>query len=132
MISQEKYQAAKKLLAEDRMSFRQIADCVGINRSTVANIAAEILLGKPERKFDQAKERWATDEYERCPTCGNRVLMPCLLCEINKAAIQSCSLPENAFAIGLDLQPEHSKRLQEVIQNQVARGLRSPQTKDNK
>lgn len=70
-----------RLLREGKLSQRQIAARLGVSRGSVGAIA------NGQRGL-HGKETWsenpeATDPAllpERCPHCGHRVYMPCLVC----------------------------------------------------
>ena len=128
MISQEKYQAVQKLLADGVLSQRRIAALVGVNRGTVRAIAAETRSHK-NRRTDKTQDRWTSDDLSRCPICGNMVMMPCLICEIQQRGFCSDSSDE-AITIGFDLKPDHQERLQEIIDRQIASGIRMPTDRD--
>lgn len=73
----------RRLLREGRLSQRKIASQIGVSRGTVNAIA----LGK--RVDPPARWRREDDGFVhpaglpvRCPGCGGKVQMPCLLCYI--------------------------------------------------
>jgi DNA-directed RNA polymerase subunit RPC12/RpoP len=74
-------EVVERMLAEGLVSQRKIAKLVGISRGTVNSIA----LGRRPRISTPA------DEFERqrgplvrCPGCGGKVFMPCLLCHVRQ------------------------------------------------
>jgi hypothetical protein len=80
MISTSLAQEIDTLLASGKLSRRQIALRVGVGRSTVDAIAngRRGLKGK-----DQTTHRplhLPTSSPLRCPQCGYRVYLPCLIC----------------------------------------------------
>jgi hypothetical protein len=71
----------ERLLAEGLVSQRKIAKLVGMSRGTVNNIA----MGRRPRVTTPV------DEFEpqqgplvRCPGCGGKVYLPCLLCHVRQ------------------------------------------------
>jgi hypothetical protein len=79
MLPLKVVQEIKRLLDEGRCSQRQIAQTLGVGRGTVSAIAS----GKrglhghesmSERELDSAAP-------VRCPGCGARVYLPCILCQ---------------------------------------------------
>jgi hypothetical protein len=72
----------QRLLEEGRMSQRAVAHRVGVSRGTVHAIAHG-------RRRDRRSGRESVSELtpldgpvERCPGCGGKVQMPCLLCRL--------------------------------------------------
>lgn len=83
MIAVSKVDEIRQLLAEGRLSQRQIAKATGISRATVGAIAA----GKrPDYSLRQRPRDALEDEplgpLARCGGCGGLVHMPCRLCRI--------------------------------------------------
>lgn len=70
----------KRLLAEKRLSQRKIAVRLGISRGTVHAIACGKRPDCPPRELQEFDRPLGPPE--RCPGCGGRVYMPCLLCQI--------------------------------------------------
>lgn len=83
MIATTVVEEIRRMLREGSLSQRQIASHIGVSRGTVNAIA----LGK---RNDNSARRSSTGEDFipptglpiRCPGCGARVQMPCLLCYI--------------------------------------------------
>lgn len=78
MIDTEIVAEIERLLDEDKLSQRKIAQLLGVSRGSVDAIAA----GK---RFD--REMFVEEEVdepigplERCPDCGGLVVMPCRAC----------------------------------------------------
>ena len=83
MIATTVVDEIRRMLGEGRLSQRTIARQIGVSRGTVNAIA----LGK--RAHDPARRRRDEKGFTppaglpvRCPGCGGRVQMPCLLCYI--------------------------------------------------
>ncbi|HEY5312741.1 MAG TPA: hypothetical protein VIK18_09475 [Pirellulales bacterium] len=81
----------ERMLAQGLVSQRKIAKLVGISRGTVNSIA----LGRRPRISAPA------DAFEpqrgplvRCPGCGGRVFLPCLLCHIRQLKAKEPGLPD--------------------------------------
>lgn len=68
----------RRLLAQRRLSQRDIARLMRVSRSTVAAIAR----GKRPRPEAPVVEKRPSGPPQRCPTCGGKVYMPCHLCRI--------------------------------------------------
>lgn len=86
MISAETALEVETLLAEGRLSQRQIAQRLGISRGTVNNIArgrrvlrsrhrGETTAGGPEIAYPSGP-------VGRCRFCGSLVRQPCLACQL--------------------------------------------------
>ena len=76
----------QRLLQEGRFSQRKIAARMGVSRGTVNAIALGRRLCRRQQR--PAAERGfipPTGPLVRCPGCGGRVQMPCLLCYIRTA-----------------------------------------------
>ena len=81
MITTTVVDEIRRMLREGRLSQRKIASRIGVSRGTVNAIA----LG---RRIEPLARRQAGDDGfipptglpVRCPGCGGRVQMPCLLC----------------------------------------------------
>ena len=97
MIALAKFQEAERLLAMGNLSYRRIAALVGISRGTVGEIAS----GKYHDRLERERARYSKDEFrplgplERCPGCGGMVLLPCLLCRVQKEKEQEAQMLRN-------------------------------------
>ncbi len=78
MIPAWKVRAIEALLAEGRMSQRQIAQCLQVWRGTVAGIADGTRPAGGDAGPDDPLRTAAPPQ--RCPGCGGLVTMPCLAC----------------------------------------------------
>jgi len=83
MIAPAVVERVRELLREANLSQRQIARQLGVSRGTVNAIA------RGKRPDYEARRRHRpggivppSGPYVRCPTCGARVQMPCLACQI--------------------------------------------------
>ena len=83
MIATTVVEEIRRMLSEGSLSQRQIASHIGVSRGTVNAIALD-------KRGDSSPRRSPTGEGfipptglpVRCPGCGARVQMPCLLCYI--------------------------------------------------
>jgi len=83
MISAAIVHEVKHLLAQGSLSQREIAHIAGIGRSTVANIAAGRWVDRADRPAaGEVPFPRPSGPPTRCPTCGGRVYLPCLLCHV--------------------------------------------------
>jgi len=73
-----------RTLIIDGFSYRKIARELGISRETVSTIAkGEHLVDRVLQYDDFGNGHvFESEEYFRCPTCGGKVLMPCLACRL--------------------------------------------------
>jgi hypothetical protein len=86
MLPLKVIEEVRRLLDENRHSQRRIAEIVGVGRGTVNAIAAG-KRGYHGREHDvetEADERVAV----RCPGCGARVYLPCVLCRARAYNLQ--------------------------------------------
>jgi hypothetical protein len=69
-----------RLLKESSMSHRQIALRLNVSRGTISAIAKghRGLYGKDP--VDKRRSRTPSSAPTRCPACGYRVYLPCLVC----------------------------------------------------
>ncbi len=85
MISGETVHEIKRLLASGTLSQREIAQLVGVGRTSVSSVASgqwDHRLG-PSVADDECLPHQLVPAV-RCPTCGGRVHPPCLLCHVRK------------------------------------------------
>jgi len=81
MIALVMVEEIKRLLNVERLSQRSVSRQTGVSRGIVQAIASG-------RRPDYADRQPADDfsppqgPLRRCPTCGGKVLMPCLLCRV--------------------------------------------------
>lgn len=83
MVGADKIQRVEDLLAADRYSYRTIALLVGVSRSIVSEVANGERRARMAAKqaIDEAP-RMLLGPVERCPGCGQRAFMPCMLCAV--------------------------------------------------
>jgi transcriptional regulator with XRE-family HTH domain len=84
MLKLETINRVQRLLATGQYSQRAIARMAGIGRALVSRIARGLLDERlASAETDDSDFEFVEPErpYVRCPTCGGRVLMPCLLCQ---------------------------------------------------
>jgi hypothetical protein len=80
MISTSLAQEIDRLLTASELSRRQIALRVGVGRSTVDAIANRRRGLKGKDQTTHRPLHMPTSLPERCPQCGYRVYLPCLIC----------------------------------------------------
>jgi len=121
MIAPQMIDEVRRLLAEGRLSQRQIARATNVSRGTVGAIAAG-------RRPDYRSSRRAVDEEplqptgppRRCPGCGGMVYLPCRLCRARRQKAKAAKSPRplRPFAteepLTLNLKEEHRLRYEEV------------------
>ena len=126
MIAPGVVEEVRRLLAEDKLSQRKIAQRVGICRGTVLKIAAGKrpdyhLLRPPGDESQQA-----CGPPSRCPDCGGMVYPPCRLCRARRlaASLRPRRFPRraNMEPLGLQLKEEHQRRYEEVRAAHIAKG----------
>ena len=86
MIPKTVVDEIRRLLREKRYSQRKIASRLGVSRGTVNSIAT----GKRSNNAGRENAENAADNDlitpsglpQRCPTCGAKVMIPCLACQI--------------------------------------------------
>lgn len=85
MITTSVLDEIRRLLRENRLSQRGIARQVGVSRGTVNAIANGKHLGKSLRRpTDDSGFAPPGGLAVRCPGCGGKVQMPCLLCHLRQ------------------------------------------------
>ena len=69
-----------RLLHEGELSQRKIANRLGVSRGTISAIASgrRGLFGR--EPFEACSPRVPSSPPARCPHCGYRVYLPCLIC----------------------------------------------------
>ncbi len=85
MIELEKIQRVHRLLATGEHSQRAIALLAGVSRATVRQVARGLFDERIASITDEDLETELDEPqrpYVRCPTCGGRVWMPCVLCQM--------------------------------------------------
>jgi hypothetical protein len=83
MLEPSKIHEAKRLLAEDKFSYRHIAKVVGMSRASVGAIASGKRPDYEARRLERQGE--PVGPLERCGGCGGMVYMPCRLCRVRQA-----------------------------------------------
>lgn len=119
MISPQKVALIRRLLQNQCLSLRKIAEKVGVSRSTVRSLAEgtrpEYALQPPRRwrEFQMPEET----PYQRCPECGAWVQLPCHACAVRRMREHECLPVPPALAeesLKLELHPKHRKRYRRV------------------
>jgi len=82
MLTTDLVHEIDRLLREGELSQRKIAVRLGVSRSTVSAIASgrRGLYGKDP--FETYLSLVPTSPPVRCPHCGYRVYMPCIICRV--------------------------------------------------
>ena len=92
MIDREMILEVERLIREQGYSQRRIAELVGISRTSVCSIAKGRLQQKLADHGDEPRvgrhPRAFGGPLRRCHTCGGRVHMPCLLCQVRAIKAQ--------------------------------------------
>ena len=98
MIAPETVAEIRRLLGEDRLSQREIARRTGVCRGSVGAIASgrrPDYESQPDPPDDGPEE--PAGPPARCPGCGAKVYMPCVLChvrsEMKKASARAGGKP---------------------------------------
>jgi transcriptional regulator with XRE-family HTH domain len=97
MIAQAIADEVARLLAEGRLSQRQIARATGISRGTVGSIAQ----GKRPRRRPVESFLDPTRPLgppQRCRGCGGYVYLPCLLCRVRALKDNELAASRTALA----------------------------------
>ncbi|WP_197528854.1 winged helix-turn-helix transcriptional regulator [Aeoliella mucimassa] len=68
----------RMLLAEEKLSQRQIATRLGVSRGTVNNLATALQTTRTQRS---EVDHSGVQRIGRCPHCGARVQLPCVACQ---------------------------------------------------
>jgi len=90
MLTLKVVQEVERLLLDGKLSQRKIAARLGVSRGSVSAIASgrRAIYGKSEsEERPPATGTWIASRgagTERCPRCGFRVYMPCLVCRTRK------------------------------------------------
>lgn len=126
MLQSEQVKWVEQLLAQGH-SQRQVSRITGIARNTVARIASG---HRPDfeaiRQMKKEERRTRRGKPQRCPGCGHRVYLPCLICRNRRLEllrqITGTEIHEDLHPpIGLGLKGVHRRRYEEI---RAARGLR--------
>ena len=114
MISNEKILKIQECLSEGILSYRDIAKCVNVSRTTVCDVAkGRRVAGKIKRlKQKHRSTKKKSHEYKRCPVCGNKVVWPCLACRVG--VVKNTGDVPDGLVLGLDLRAPHRKRYEDI------------------
>jgi hypothetical protein len=92
MLSTAAIDEVRRMLREGRLSQRGIASKTGVSRGTVNAIALGKRLDRPARKITSDDGFLPPSGLPvRCPGCGGKVQMPCLLCYVRSLRRQGNS-----------------------------------------
>ena len=83
MIPEHLVQEVEQLLAQKKLTYRQIAQRTGVSRGSVSAIARGT-----RRPRGEANEHLVPETsgyyHARCTGCGHHVVMPCLICAVRQ------------------------------------------------
>ena len=79
MISETTASTIRRLLREGKLSRRKIALQLGVSRSAVRNVEQEFIDNAEGEQF-----RFPKGPHRRCRSCGARVQLPCLACQVKE------------------------------------------------
>jgi hypothetical protein len=111
-----------RLLAEDRLSQRKIAQRTGVSRGTVAAIAAGRRPKCPRRDPCDEFPLEPRGPLMRCPGCGGKAHMPCRFCYM-QAVVARTRRPfrrDGDFPTDLNLNAAHQARYEKVLRRRRA------------
>lgn len=82
MLAKSTVLEVDRLLKQGKLSQRKIAARLGVSRASVAAIASGRRGLHGKESADVGKRSKSTSgPPQRCPTCGHRVYLPCLICQ---------------------------------------------------
>jgi hypothetical protein len=126
MIAPAIVDEVKRLLNKGKLSQRKVALRTGVSRTTVGAIASGKRPERRPRRADGDEFPSHTGPPTRCPECGYRVYMPCLVCRARAARAQLTDvaivrlLRAQDEPLGLDLSLEDRQRYLAVHENKLA------------
>ncbi|HEY2881081.1 MAG TPA: hypothetical protein VGJ15_01580 [Pirellulales bacterium] len=82
MLSPEKVELVRQLLARGNMSQREMARFLNINRGTIRSIASGKRFNYQERQSADEETTNYMVPAVRCPGCGGMVYTPCRVCRL--------------------------------------------------
>ncbi|MCC6125810.1 MAG: helix-turn-helix transcriptional regulator [Pirellulales bacterium] len=118
MLAPYQIDRVRKLLAEGKLSPREIARQTGVSRGAIAKIAAGKPLDPPSPRANRLEGGF--DEPllppERCPACGRLIYPPCRACLTPPIPRwrRPKPGPRTKIVLGLALKPRHFDRYREV------------------
>jgi hypothetical protein len=114
MIPPSVVKRIRRLLAEGRLSGREIARLTGVSRGSVTSIAR----GKRREPPPAPAKEVSAGPLTRCPGCGGMVHMPCRLCRLRARAadarLGNGRAEEHSETIDLELSKECRARYEQV------------------
>ena len=130
----------KRLHAEG-VSQRQIAERLGISRSSVNRIVngkrPDYEALKTARQQQALLVKIGAGPTARCPTCGAKVILPCQVCQLRKLMARGITPPKYVGPGGdcdLDLEGEDRKRYEQIQKGpdrESQSPIPNPQSPDN-
>ena len=82
MIDPKVIDTVRQLLAEGKLSYREIALRTGISRSTISSVAAGKRVADNNKFLENDAPLQPLGPARRCPNCGGLVYLPCKLCRV--------------------------------------------------
>jgi hypothetical protein len=113
-----------RLLREGELSQRQIAVRLGVSRGTIGAIASgrRGLYGREQLQIYSPLA--PTSPPTRCPRCGYRVYLPCLVCRIRDHKQRQQLLQVIAVENRLSVKERRSEKLTGTCTTEILRGNR--------
>ena len=122
MLSEQTILRIQELLGQNGPTHSQIAAECGVSRSLVSKVAnGKRTLDTCYQPSEPEPEK--PEIYARCPSCGRRVLMPCLACSLQKMVSHPSNEQPEKLIVGLNLSPEHHKRYLQVRAEREKHGI---------
>ena len=117
MLQEELVRKIRELLLAGEYSQRAISRMTGASRVVIHRIATGKRKERQERPKEEWEEDWSGKPYERCPSCGCLVRLPCLACIIRKLSEKNAKMNyggNNVNGLGVDLEERHRVRYEQV------------------
>ena len=89
MIDPKVIDTVRQLLAEGKLSYREIALRTGISRSTISSVASGKRVADDTKFLENDAPLQPPGPARRCPNCGGLVYLPCKLCRARAMNLNS-------------------------------------------
>lgn len=120
MLTATQVAEVRALLGEGRNQC-EISRTLGLARGTVAKIASGRYPDHAaiRRVQEQGRDSQSEGPIGKCPACGHRVHLPCQICRARAARTAVSAGRASSFQLldeplGLQLQPKHQRRYEEI------------------